>query len=91
VTDDDRSGRGSFTLVELSEVSGVSARTIRGWRTAKLGALLNFDTSAAQSFALRQPTIEELLRTPLHQGDAYLRSKVTLRPEAGHGSAPGRS
>jgi len=40
------------------------------------------------------PAIEELLRTPLHQGDtylAYLRSKVTLRPEAGHGSAPGRS
>ena len=29
MTDDDRSGRGSFTLVELSEVSGVPARTIR--------------------------------------------------------------
>jgi len=58
MADDDRSGRGSFTLVELSEVSGVPARTIRGWRTAKLGVLLNFDTSAPQSFALRQPTID---------------------------------
>ena len=29
MTDDDRSGRGSFTLVELSEVPGVPARTIR--------------------------------------------------------------
>ena len=29
VADDDRSGRSSFTLVELSEVSGVPARTIR--------------------------------------------------------------
>jgi len=29
VADDDRSGRGSFTLVELAEVSGVLARTIR--------------------------------------------------------------
>ena len=29
MTDDDRSGRGSFTLVELAEVSGVPARTIR--------------------------------------------------------------
>jgi len=29
VTDDDRSGLSSFTLVELAEVSGVSARTIR--------------------------------------------------------------
>jgi len=29
VTDEDRSGRGSFTLVELAEVSGVPARTIR--------------------------------------------------------------
>ena len=28
VADDDRSGRGSFTLVELAEVSGVAARTI---------------------------------------------------------------
>jgi hypothetical protein len=38
------------------------------------------------------PVIEELLHTPLHHGDtylAYLRSKVALRPEAGHGSAPG--
>ena len=29
MADDDRSGRGSFNLVELSEVSGVPARTIR--------------------------------------------------------------
>ena len=29
MTDDDRSGRDSFSLVELSEVSGVPARTIR--------------------------------------------------------------
>jgi DNA-binding transcriptional MerR regulator len=29
VTDDDRSARGSFTLVELAEVSGVPGRTIR--------------------------------------------------------------
>ena len=29
MADDDRSGRGSFTLVELAEVSGVPARTIR--------------------------------------------------------------
>jgi len=29
VADDERSGQGSFTLVELAEVSGVSARTIR--------------------------------------------------------------
>ena len=29
MADDDRSGRGSFTLVELSEVSGVPTRTIR--------------------------------------------------------------
>ena len=29
MTDNDRSGRGSFTLVELAEVSGVPARTIR--------------------------------------------------------------
>jgi DNA-binding transcriptional MerR regulator len=29
VTGDDRSGRGSFTLVELAEVSGVPTRTIR--------------------------------------------------------------
>ena len=29
MADDDRSGRGSFTLAELAEVSGVLARTIR--------------------------------------------------------------
>ena len=29
MADEDRSGRGSFTLVELAEVSGVPARTIR--------------------------------------------------------------
>ena len=29
MADDDRSGRDSFTLVELAEVSGVPARTIR--------------------------------------------------------------
>ena len=29
MTNDDRNGRGSFTLVELAEVSGVPARTIR--------------------------------------------------------------
>ena len=29
MADDDSSGRGSFTLVELAEVSGVPARTIR--------------------------------------------------------------
>jgi len=29
VTDHDRSGRASFTLVELAEASGVPARTVR--------------------------------------------------------------
>ena len=29
MTNDDRNGRGSFTLVELAEVSGVPAHTIR--------------------------------------------------------------
>jgi len=40
------------------------------------------------------PVIEELLHTPLRHSDtylAYLRSKVALRPAAGHGPNPGCS
>ena len=36
MTDDDRSGGGSFTLIELAEVSGVPAHTIRFYITRGL-------------------------------------------------------
>jgi hypothetical protein len=70
-----------LTTVETAFLSASARRAARPPDAIPLGPI--------RSLHYFLPVIEELLHTPLRHGDtylAYLRSKVALRPVAGHAS-----
>ena len=73
MADDDRSGRGAFTLVELAEVSGVPARTIRFYIAR---GLLPPPLVAGRSACYGEKHLKELDRIKTLQGKGQTLAQI---------------
>jgi len=73
VTGDDRSGRGPFTLVELAEVSGVPARTIRFYIAT---GLLLLPLVGGRSACYGEEHLKELDRIKTLQGQGQTLAQI---------------